>query len=252
MGITEKRFIDNMPTIRWVKNFIESRSELSERLTENIKRARAGVNREAINEYFDNLERSLVGVNPEFILNYDETCFIDDIGKTKIITRRGCKHPERIIDTSKTSISVMFSCTASGCLLPPYVCYKSEHLHDSWKRGVPRGCRYNRTRSGWFDSMVFEDWFKNIILPYFKSIDTSEGAVRVPKVIIGDNLASHVNPNVINLCKENNIRFLLLPTFVSPWMFVFSAQLKEHGEKSYKNGKKHIVEICVKIAFLHY
>jgi hypothetical protein len=33
----------------------------------------------------------------------------------------------------------------------------------------------------------------------------------VSKVLIGDNLASHISINVINACTNNNIRFVLLP-----------------------------------------
>jgi hypothetical protein len=90
-----------------------------------------------------------------------------DPGKAKIITRRGCKHPERILDSSKSSVSVMFAGTASGYLLPPYVVYKAEKLYDSWTVGGPKGTRYNRSKSGWFDGVLFEDWFNKLILPYY-------------------------------------------------------------------------------------
>ena len=32
-----------------------------------------------------------------------------------------------------------------------------------------------------------------------------------PKVLIGDNLAAHLSPAVMKLCKENNVRFIFLP-----------------------------------------
>lgn len=89
-------------------------------------------------QYSENLENSLVGVSPQSIINYDETYMTDDPGKVKVVTRRGCKHPERILDSSKSCVSVMFAGTASGLLLPPYVVYKAEHLHDSWMDGGPR------------------------------------------------------------------------------------------------------------------
>jgi len=62
-------------------------------------------------------------------MNYDETNFADDSSVRTVIVRRGCKHPERIIDTSKSSTSVMITATASGEVLPPYIVYKSKHLH---------------------------------------------------------------------------------------------------------------------------
>ncbi|CAI6356789.1 unnamed protein product [Macrosiphum euphorbiae] len=102
---------------------IRHKSILSERLAENIKRSRAEINHESIKKYFEHLKNSLAGVSANLIINYDETNITDDPGKAKIITRRGCKHPERILDSSKSSVSVMFAGTASGYLLPPYVCH---------------------------------------------------------------------------------------------------------------------------------
>ena len=100
----------------------------------------------------------------------------------------------------------MFAGTASGKLLPCYVVYKAEHLYDTWRQGGrPRGTRYNRSKSGWFDGVIFEDWFNQIPLKYFQKYGRD-----VPKMLIGDSLASHLSINVINLCKEFNIRFVLL------------------------------------------
>jgi type IV secretory pathway VirB4 component len=87
-------------------------------LAENIKRARAAVCPETINEYFDNLDTSLQDVKPKNVVNYDETNFVDDPGRRKVIVRRSVKHAEKIIDSSKTATSVMFAGTASGRLLP--------------------------------------------------------------------------------------------------------------------------------------
>jgi hypothetical protein len=103
-------------------------------------------------------------------MNYDETNMTDDLVKFKVVTRRGCKHLERILDSSKSSVSVMFAGTASGFLLPPYVVYKAEHLYDNWLEGGPRGTRYNRSKSGWFDGVIFKNWFNKIVLPYFSKI----------------------------------------------------------------------------------
>lgn len=240
-GVKEVRFRNNLPGYDWVKNFLNrNKSILSERLAENIKRSRAEINPELIKQYFDNLKNSLAGVSPELIINYDETNMTDDPGKTKIITRRGCKHPERIMDSSKSSVSVMFSGTASGFLLPPYVVYKAENLYDTWMEGGPRGTRYNRSKSGWFDSVIFEDWFNKIVLPYFRKFPTD-----VPKAMTGDNLASHISLSVIDECKKHNIRFILLPPnsthLCQPLDVAFFRPLKIQWRKTlfiYKNKNR--------------
>ncbi|XP_066980664.1 uncharacterized protein [Macrobrachium rosenbergii] len=108
------------------------------------------------------------------------------------------------MNSTKSSVSLMFACTASGKMLPPYVVYKAKHLYDSWTEGGPSNTRYNRTDSGWFDSTTFEDWFFKVILPYARS---KEGK----KIIIGDNLASHVSLAVKSACEDHNISFVLLP-----------------------------------------
>lgn len=181
-----------------------NKDRLSQRLCENIKTSRAGVNAEMINEFFRNLEEEIKDIPPCNIWNYDETGFVDDPGKKKILTKRGCKYPERIMNSTKTNISVMFCCNGNGGIAPPYVNYKSEKLWDLWTNGGPAKTRYNRSRSGWFDTYIFQDWFEMTMLPILKR---QTGY----KILIGDNLSSHINLRVIELCEQNEIKFIALP-----------------------------------------
>lgn len=205
-GKVEKRFQDNMPGRQWLKSFMtRNKQTLSVRLSENIKRARAAVSREIIQKYFENLGDTLKDVPASHIVNYDETNITDDPGQQRVLVRRGAKHADMVLDTSKTSTSVMFAIAASGVRLPIYIVYKAVHLHDTWTKNGPEQAFYNRSASGWFDSFIFEDWFEKVALRYFKTLPPGR------KVIIGDNLASHTSIRVINLCLENDISFVLLP-----------------------------------------
>jgi hypothetical protein len=121
-------FKNNRPGRDWVKSFLKRHGELSKRFCENIKRKRAEVSREIVQEYFNNLKESLEGVDPDNLINYDETNCSDDPGVVKVIVRRGTRHPESVIDTSKSSTSVMFCVSGAGVMLPPYVVYKATHL----------------------------------------------------------------------------------------------------------------------------
>lgn len=49
---------------------------------------------------------------------------------------------------------------------------------------------------------LFEDWYFEVVLPYFNSIGPQK------KIMIGDNLASHISEAVIKSCTENNIQFV--------------------------------------------
>ncbi|XP_052129196.1 uncharacterized protein LOC127750768 [Frankliniella occidentalis] len=133
-----KTFKNNRPGRDWIKSFLQRHPELSKRFCENVKRKRAAVSREIVMDYFTRLTVTLNDVPPENIVNYDETNFTDDPGVKLVIVRRGSRHPERVIDTSKSSTSVMFAVSGDGVMLPPYVVYKAIHLYDSWTEGGPQ------------------------------------------------------------------------------------------------------------------
>lgn len=206
-GKIVRQFKDNLPGRDWAKSFLARLPTLTKRFASNIKRARAAVTEEKVTEYITNLEHVLTEdgpVPPTNIYNYDETNMTDDPGRKKIICRRGCKYPERVMNSTKSSTTVMFCANAAGESLPPYIIYKAEHLWNTWTEGGPVGARYNRTRHGWIDLPTFEEWFTSHLLPELKK---REGK----KVVIGDNLTSHLSINVLRLCQENNICFVCLP-----------------------------------------
>lgn len=74
----------------------------------------------------------------------------------------------------------MFAAAADGTLLPPYTVYKAKELYSTWIKNGPQGGRYNRSKSGWFESLCFEDWLVTIALPYLKKLQGK-------KILIGDN-----------------------------------------------------------------
>jgi len=204
-GIHIRQFVNNLPGTDWVASFLKRHKDLSVRFASNIKRKRAEVDTSVIEEYFRNLESELEGVPPQNIWNYDETNLSDDPGQKKVVTKRGCKYPERVINSTKAAVSLMFCGNAAGEVLPPYVVYKAESLWSTWMEHGPPHTRYNRSKSGWFDSTCFEDWFMSMLLPRLKK---TEGR----HIVIGDNLSSHLNPTVLAACQENNVAFVALPT----------------------------------------
>ncbi|KAB0804870.1 hypothetical protein PPYR_01840 [Photinus pyralis] len=219
-----KIFKDNFPGPEWFYKFLQRQNILTERFAQNIKRYRANISKEIITEYFQNLEESLDGVEPTHIVNYDETNLTHDPGRQKVLCRRGSKRVERIMDVSKSSTSVMMAITAAGHLQPPYVVYKAVHLYPTWIEDGPEGAMYNRTKSGWFDAMTFEDWFDKIILPYFRNLLGK-------KVLIGDNLESHISLHVLEACEQHSINFVLLPPngthLLQPLDVAFFAPMKK-------------------------
>lgn len=235
-GVNSRRFSQNMPSADWVHNFVKRhKDQLAKRMCQNIKRSRAAVTPEAVNGFFDNLSDTLKDVPPSNIMNYDETNLSDDPGRKKILTRRGTKYPERVMNASKSATSVMYAGFADGHQLPPYIVYKATNMYDTWTVGGPPGTRYNRSKSGWFDQHCFADWFNSMALPYLRRLDGK-------KVIIGDNLSSHLSPEVIEKCEQNAIQFCFLPAnathLLQPLDVAFFRPMKTSWRKVLERWKK--------------
>ena len=77
------------------------------------------------------MEKSLSEIPPKNILNYEETNFTDDPGQQRVLVRCGIRHAERIIDSSKSSTSVMFTIAGDGAMLPPFVVYKATYVYKT-------------------------------------------------------------------------------------------------------------------------
>ncbi|KAG8232065.1 hypothetical protein J437_LFUL011561 [Ladona fulva] len=149
------------------------------RFANNVKRARAAIDDTVMTQYVDSSSDLTKDVPPDRIYNYDETCMSDDPGRSKIICRRGYKYPESVINSTKSTMIVMFCGNAAGLSIPPYIVYKAEHLWTTWVENGPMGTRYNRTSGN--------------------------------KIVFGDHLTSHLSLNVVKLCEENDIKFVCFP-----------------------------------------
>ena len=90
----------------------------------------------------------------------------------------------------------MWCGNAAGDYLPPMVGYKAQNIH--------KDTVYQCTKSGWFDSNTFEQWFMEVILEY---VQKNPGWY----VLFGDNLASHFNVDLVRVAEENDIHFVMLP-----------------------------------------
>jgi hypothetical protein len=198
------RFINNLPGHRFVARFLGRHPELRLRMTTNIKRARARVSREEVVKFFENFQEAVEGVPPENLWNFDETNFQDDPKSKKCLFKKGTRYCERVMNSSKQAISVMFCGNATGTMLPPMVVYKALNLYTSWCERGPRGTVYACSKSGWFDGCLFERWFLDLLLPKLK---------RQPgkKLVLCDNLSSHLSVSVIDACRGNDIAFVCLP-----------------------------------------
>lgn len=240
-GISVPQFSLNLPGEGWLSTFLHRhRNVLANRTVNNIKRSRAAVSKASLEEYHQNLTASISGIPASNIFNYDETNLADNTSATKLLFRRGVKYPDRVINFTKSCVTIMVCAAADGTLLPPFVVYKSDGLYPQWTRHGPQGppccnepccaagTQFHNTSSGWFDMPTFEKWFSESFVPHAK---------RLPgcKAIIGDNLSSHFSVKVLQEAKDNNIKFLCLPPnsthLAQPLDVAFFAPLKSAWKK---------------------
>lgn len=201
IGRNVPAFKNNIPSSKWARGFLIRHAQLTLRMSQNIKKSRAAVSCKVVQEFFNNLRETIDGIPADSLFNYDETNLTDNPGNKKCIFKKGVKYPERVRDSTKSAVSIMFCGSASGNMLPAYVVYKAEHMWSTWTEGGPAETRYNRTKSGWFDAISFTDWFESTFIPHVKKIAG-------PKVLIGDNLSSHFTETVLKLVEENDIKFV--------------------------------------------
>lgn len=139
-----KQFAHNMPSIDFVHNFLSHQKyDLAVNKCQNIKRSRANVSATEVKEYFSNLKHILDNqgqlIPPENHFNYNETNLTNDPGTKKCIFKRGVKYPERVKDSTKTAISVMFCGSTVGQMPPAYAVYKAENIWSTPTEGGPKG-----------------------------------------------------------------------------------------------------------------
>ncbi|KAJ8933555.1 hypothetical protein NQ314_013929 [Rhamnusium bicolor] len=139
---------------------------------------------------------NMPGTFQRHIINYDATNLSNDPGRCKIIAKRGCKYPERVINQTKSAVSIMFAATGDGKMLPCYVVYKPKNIYSTWVEGGSKYTRYNATLSGWFDNVIFTYWLKAVAITHLQRLDGD-------KVLIGDNLSSHLSEEVISHCTQH-------------------------------------------------
>lgn len=75
------RFEENLPGPDWLDCFLQRHKELSMRRANLIKRARAAVSREIMEEWFKKYQQVVENVPPQNIWNCDETNLSDNPGK---------------------------------------------------------------------------------------------------------------------------------------------------------------------------
>ena len=82
---------------------------------------------------FNNLRDFLRDAPLGNIMNYDKINLCDDPKRKKVLAKQDLKHPERIMNSTKSVTLIIYAAYADGLLPVQYGVYKATNVYDTWK-----------------------------------------------------------------------------------------------------------------------
>ena len=113
------------------------------------------------------------------------------------MARTNAKHVYAQSRGTSEHITLLCGASAAGVALPPMIIFSKSFPGGSYKFDGPDDAVYAKSESGWIDSELFLAWMKKVFLKYCGS--------QCPVLLFTDGHASHVNLDVIDLARENDI-----------------------------------------------
>lgn len=207
-------FRNNKPGTDWLILF-KKRHKLSVKKPQNLEFCRKkSTDPFVINKYFDLLEATLTSLDlldkPESVYNLDETSLCSDPLKVKVVGAKGQPSCRVTAGSGKENFTILAGASAAGVKLPPLVIFKGSNVWSSW---IPNESEANckdmvfaASPNGWMTCEIFKNYFLNTLIPQ---------VTQRPALIIYDGHVSHINIELINIARENNIHILKLPAHTS-------------------------------------
>jgi hypothetical protein len=235
----------------WVYNLVKRRDELRTQFSRRYNHERAKCEDiKIIREWFDSLSAKITeyGFLPEDIYNFDETGFaMGLIATTRVITSRDVYgRPKLLQPGNREWVTAIESISASGFTLPPYIIFKGKDLQEAWFDLLPEGWRIDISDNGWTTDQIGFKWLKNHFIPI--TVRRQQGAYRL---LVLDGHGSHLTPEFDQLCTENNIIPICMPSHSSHLLqpldvSVFAPLKRGYGglvEQRMRHGFNHIAKL---------
>ncbi|EED16700.1 transposon, putative [Talaromyces stipitatus ATCC 10500] len=234
---------------RWVYRFVDCHPEVKLRFSrrynyerakcEDIKIIQEHLNRvqEVIQEY---------GILSEDIYNFDETGFAMGLcASAKVITgsdRYG--RPYLLQPGNREWVTVIEAVNSTGWALPSYIIFKATTFYQQgWFEILPQDWRLNISKNGWTTDEIGLQWLQKHFIPHTTS--RTKGRYRM---LILDGHGSHLTPQFDQICTENNIIPVCMPSHSSHLLqpldvgcfAVLKRQYALHVEQRVRLGFNHI------------
>lgn len=201
-------FKNNMPGDGWYSSFLKRHPTLVNRTAEGVTAASSRVSENDILGWFNLIENYLREKNwfhilsdPSRIYNGDETNFQLCPKSKKVLAPRGARNVYEVErGASKANLTVMFSFSASGLIVPPMIIYPCVRLREEIVDSVPREWGIGRSENGWMKAELFCQYIENIFHPFLV-----KNNVQLPVILFVDGHSTHLTYNVSQLCTRLDI-----------------------------------------------
>ena len=142
---------------------------------------------------------------PERIFNVDENGLSTSHKPPAVVTRVTLK-PPAITSGSRQTVTVIGCGNGLGKSTPPFFIFPGSRMRQELLEGGCPGVNGDVTLSGWSSSAMFKKYIEEHLLKY--SPQRSAGN---PVLIMYDGHRSHININLINWTKTQNLILFILP-----------------------------------------
>ena len=217
----------------WWESFCARHPDVTLRHADPLSFSRAAANNpDVIHRYFDLLEVTMrangLTHRPAQIFNCDESGMPLMHRPPKVVAQVGQKHPYSVTSGDKSQITILACGSAAGYTIPPMVIFDRKSLKPEMTVGEVPGTFYGLSESGWMDSELFEEWFKNHFLLHIPPVR--------PILLLLDGHSSHYQPELLRLAAGEGVIVFCLPPhtmhILQPLDNACFASLKTHwGEE---------------------
>jgi hypothetical protein len=138
--------------------------------------------------------------DPSRVYNADESGFPQDPKSGKILAPRGSKNVYSTCSSDKSQITVLACMSATAHYLPPMLVFPGERFRGYNPLEGFTEAVLGRTKSGWMDSELFYTWVRDHFITAI-----SERSIKRPVILFVDGHTSHINLELAELCKSENI-----------------------------------------------
>ncbi|XP_064633674.1 uncharacterized protein LOC135491633 [Lineus longissimus] len=202
-------------SFKWYSGFMSRWPSLQLQTPRSLSMLRAkAFNKELIDKYYNDLKAILQKYNlmdkPELIYNLDETGVNTEHNPPRIVGPVNERLPA--ITSTRGAITTVLACgNAIGNAMPPYFVFAGKRANADLMQGAMPGAASTMSDNGWSNGTVFRKYITEHFLKYIVRRNDPEQHI----ILLYDGHKSHINSEIINWAKSQNIILFVLPPHTS-------------------------------------